>query len=196
MNRFPQIYTRVISKLESKLPSYLKYHNPAHTLYVLEMAEFIGKKEKIADRDLFLIKIAALYHDCGFIIQRKDHETISCEMATKELPEFGFPEEEIKKICGMIMATKIPQKPKNKLEMILADADLEYLGTDNFGEISQRLYLEMKHFEPDLTVEQWNEIQVNFLTNHHYHTNYCQTHREPKKLLNLEKIRKNMRQLG
>jgi uncharacterized protein len=196
MNNFQQIYTKVISKLENRLPSYLTYHNPAHTRYVLERVEEIGKQEKMPEDELYLIKVAALYHDSGFTISRKDHEEISCEIACQELPEYGFEQKDIDKICGMIRATKIPQQPKTKAEMILADADLEYLGTDNFKEISQRLYREMKHFQPDLTVDQWNEIQVNFLTSHHYHTNYCKKNREPRKLLNLEKIRKNLRKLG
>ena len=121
---------------------------------------------------------------------------MSCEIAAQELPDYGLKKTEIDQICGMIRATKIPQNPKTKAEMVLADADLEYLGTDNFSEISQNLYREMKYFQPDLTVEQWNEIQVNFITGHHYHTTYCKKNRAPRKLLNLEKIRKNLRKLG
>ena len=49
-------------------------------------------------------------------------------MAKEELPKFGLSEKDIELICGMIMATKIPQNPKTKLEKIIADADLEYLG--------------------------------------------------------------------
>ena len=35
---------------------------------------------------------------------------------------------DIEIICGIIMATKIPQRPKNYLEEIICDADLNYLG--------------------------------------------------------------------
>ena len=51
----------------------MHYHNPAHTLYVLEKVVEIGEKENIPEKELFLIKVAALYHDSGFTKSRKDH---------------------------------------------------------------------------------------------------------------------------
>lgn len=188
---FEEIRAQVTAKLDKEIPPYLKYHSPEHTWYVLEKTIHIAKKEFVSEKELLLLKIAALYHDTGFTVQRENHEEIGCHIATKELKEFGLTAEEIEQICGMIMATKIPQRPKNRLQEILADADLEYLGTDRFDDFSNRLYLEMKHFQPDLSIEQWDEIQVNFISNHHYHTSYCRQFREPNKLLNLEKIRKS-----
>lgn len=185
-----------MSKLESDLAPWLKYHCPDHTKYVLAKAILIADKEGISDEDLYLLKIAALYHDIGFTISPKDHEAISCKIAKKELKEFGLNPEEISRICGMILATKIPQQPSNKLERIIADADLEYLGTDEFLEVANRLYEELLHEKPDLSVEQWNEIQYNFISNHKYHTDFCKQHREQKKLENLEMLKNSFRKSG
>ena len=142
--------------------------------------------------DLYLLKIAALYHDTGFIISKDEHEAISCEIATKELKELGLDSEEIEQVCEMIMATRIPQNPTSDLAKILADADLEYLGTDKFLKFSQKLYKELLHYTPDLSLDQWNEIQVKFISKHHYHTNYCKQNREPKKQKNLNLIMKQL----
>lgn len=191
---FKRIYKEVMSNLERNLPSWLYYHSPAHTRYVLDKAEFLAEQEGIRGRDLFLIKVAALYHDLGFLKDRKDHEITSCEMASKELPAYGLSSEEIKKICHMIMATRIPQDPKTISEKILADADLEYMGTDKFMEISEYLYQELHHSQPDLSRDQWNEIQVDFLSNHSYHTKYCKVHREPIKAGNLAELQKALEQ--
>ena len=38
----------------------------------------------------------------------------------------------------LILATKVPQKPKNKLEKIICDADLDYLGREDFDNISDK----------------------------------------------------------
>lgn len=192
MNEFRQIYKKAISILVNKLPSWAHYHSPGHTEYVLEKAIFIGEHEQISERDMFLLKIAALYHDSGFTLGRKNHEKLSCKIAEEHLKEFRLSPKEIETICGMIMATQIPQKPTNHLENILADADLEYLGTDKFDEYSNNLYLEMQHFRPDLDSREWNKIQVGFISNHQYHTEYCRQNREKKKLENLEKIRKEL----
>lgn len=193
MKNFQHIYKKVMSKLESNLAPWLKYHSSEHTKYVLAKAILIADKEGISGEELCLLKIAALYHDTGFMISPKNHEAISCEIAKKELKEFGLKSDEISTICGMILATKIPQQPTNKLERIIADADLEYLGTDRFIEFGNRLYEELLHEIPDLNLEQWNEIQYNFISKHHYHTDFCKQHRKQKKLENLEMLKESFR---
>jgi hypothetical protein len=77
------------------------------------------------------------------IIQAENHEAISCQIAEEILVQFDYSPEQIQKIKGMIMATRIPQTPTNHLEEILADADLDYLGRDDFEEISERLFKEL-----------------------------------------------------
>lgn len=189
MNLFDQLYKRIITNLEINLPRHLTYHNPNHTRHVLEKVILIAEKENISDQELYLLKIAALYHDTGYQVGNKNHEGESCRIAELELAELGFKKAEIDQICGMILATQIPQQPKTYLEGILADADLEYLGTDEFDLISNKLFIETKHFQPNLTLEKWYNIQVDFITKHHYHTDFCKKNREPNKLKNLEKIK-------
>lgn len=89
--------------------------------------------------------------------------------AAEELPVFGLTSAEIQKNLG-IVATLLPQKPTTHLEKILADADLEYLGTDRFKEISHQLYRKTLDSQPDLSKKQWKENEIKFLSNHHYHT--------------------------
>jgi len=192
---FNQLYERIIGDLEENLPLYLTYHSPNHTKLVLQKTILIAEKEKISDDELFLLKIAALYHDTGYKASNENHETESCRIANKELSELGLATAEIEQICGMIMATKIPQQPKTHLEGILADADLEYLGTSKFEAISNKLLAEMKYFKPDLTLKEWYDIQIRFIHKHHYHTEFCRKNREPEKLKNLENLQKKARLL-
>ncbi|MDT0643455.1 HD domain-containing protein [Zunongwangia sp. F363] len=193
MDQFHKIYARVISNLEKNLPSWLHYHSAAHTRHVLDQTIFIAGKEHVKGEDLFLLKLAALYHDTGFMKSREKHEEISCSIAHKELVNDGLEKEDVDKVCKMILATRIPQKPETKLENIIADADLEYLGTPQFNAISNRLYKELLHYHPNMSREQWNEIQIDFISKHSYHTNYCKQNREPGKLANLEHIKKEVR---
>ncbi len=128
-----------------------------------------------------MLKTAALFHDSGFIIKAKGHEEISCNYAKEYLPSFGYSEEQIKIICGMIMATKIPQTPQTKLEEIIADADLDYLGRDDFFEISDCLYKELLSSGVVNNEEQWNVFQVDFFEKHHYFTQLSKELRDEKK---------------
>lgn len=183
---FKAIYGEVISTLESKLPSYLTYHGVHHTKYVLERATYIAEKEKVSKKDLFLLQIAALYHDIGFIEGHEDHELKGCKIARENLTKRGFTENELEKICGMIMATKIPQHPNTHLERILADADLEYLATKRFKEIGDTLFQELKHRDKSFTRSKWNKLQIDFMQNHEYHTDYCRRYKSFRKKRNLE----------
>lgn len=178
---FENIYKKIISRLEQELPGSLAYHNVNHTKYVVEKAVKLAASENITGRELELIKIAALYHDTGFLLSHIEHENLGCLIASRDLQELFLDPVEIDMICGMIAATKIPQRPKNILEKIVADADLFYLGTSNYNQFSKKLYKELKHFDPSINDEKWLKIQVNFLSSHSYHTKYGKEILEPVK---------------
>jgi uncharacterized protein len=188
---FEEIKNRIYEDILEKLPSHLTYHNLDHTAYVLEKAIFLANQSQVEASDLELLKLAALFHDTGFIDNPKDHEEKGCVIARSYLSE-EYSEEQLLKISGMIMATKIPQSPTNHLENILADADLEYLGTDLFEQIGENLFQELKHFNPNFTEQAWDELQLVFMQKHHYHTEYCRQNREPKKQENLLKVKKRL----
>lgn len=185
---FTDLHGQIITMMDRELPSFLSYHSTDHTEYVIQQSEVIARTENIDESVLYLIKVAALFHDIGFIRQYKDHEAAGCEIASGILTNFGFLQEEISQICGMIMATKIPQRPGTIHEMIVADADLEYLGTSLFEPISQLLYKEMHYLDPRLSKADFNLIQINFLRKHSYHTDFCKQFREEKKNEHLRKL--------
>lgn len=188
---FEEIQHTIYREILAKLPQHLTYHNLDHTAYVLNQVIFLAKESHVSEEDLHLLKLAALFHDTGFIDNPKDHEEKGCKIAEKYLAKDYSPAD-LGKIHGMIMATKIPQSPGNLLENILADADLEYLGTDLFEKIGETLFEELKHFNPDFTVQAWDELQLVFMQKHHFHTEYCRINREPKKQENLLKVKKRL----
>lgn len=181
----------ILTRLKDELPSYLTYHGYHHTWDVYEMTIEIAMSEGITDeKDLTLLKTAAIFHDSGFILAYNGHEDLSCEIVREKLPEFDYNEEQIEKICSMIQATKIPQNPQTQLEEILADADLDYLGREDFYAISSSLFEEFKSINLLKTEEEWNKIQVKFLEQHHYFTKTCIQRRKDAKEKRLVELRK------
>lgn len=179
----------ILKKMGDELPGHLFYHGLHHTRDVYSAAVMIAKEEGItSERDLALIKTATLYHDSGFTIDYQNHEESGCDLARKTLPGFDYSQDDIDVICGMIMATKIPQNPQNKLEEILCDADLDYLGRDDFYEIGDTLFSELKFYNKIKDEQQWNKIQVSFLNAHQYYTNFGKTHREQQKQIYLKDL--------
>lgn len=182
----------MMSRLESQLPEWLYYHSPGHTRYVIKKSIFLAAQEGIAEEDLELLKLAALYHDSGFLLGPENHEEAGCELASDDLMAYGLERDKVDQICRMIMATRIPQRPESLLEKLLADADLEYLGTSNFYTFGNDLYREIQHFNPKMSQEEWDKLQVDFLMAHTYHTDYCKKHLEPVKLEHLAQLKEKL----
>ena len=112
------------------------------------------------------------------------------------LPKFGYTDNEIDKVCEIVMATKIPQTPNSHLAEILCDADLDYLGRNDFDEISESLYEEFKFRKIITNREVWDNIQVNFFNSHHYFTATNRDIRNIQKVLNLQKIIERIKTYG
>ncbi len=186
---FEKAKETVVSHLDKNLPADLFYHGIHHTLDVFDAALVIAENEKIDSADdLTLLKTAALLHDSGFTIDASKHEECGCDLARDILPACDYTDSQIDQICGMIMATKIPQQPLNLLECIICDADLDYLGRDDFFKIGDTLYQELKAYNKIQDVLQWNQLQISFLSNHRYHTLFSQGNREIKKQENLKVV--------
>lgn len=184
----------ILGKLKKELPKYLSYHSVEHIKDVYDSAKMIAKEEGVKGDDKQLLLTAALFHDSGFLSQQKEHEKLSCDIARESLPQFGYTPEQIEKICGMIMATKIPQTPHNLLEQIICDADLDYLGRDDFYTIGNKLFSELSIYGMINTEDEWNRLQIRFLENHHYFTATAIKMRKAQKDKHLELIKSKLGQ--
>lgn len=178
----------VINLLNNKIPDTYYYHNVEHTLYVMQNVVEIGKAENCTELEIELLKTAALWHDTGYINIYVGHEAESCLLARKYLPVYGYRDNDIEKICGMIMATKIPHTPKNKLEEVIVDADLAYLGTEQAAILANNLFRELNLLNPALSKEAWNNTEIGFLESHRYYTNYCLKNMQPHKMVYLNSL--------
>lgn len=185
-----------LAKLQQELPLELKYHSLEHTLAVMHSCEILAAKENISEFEAEILKTAAAYHDIGFTQSYQNHEENGCLIAAEVLPDFGFGPDLIVQIQGMIRATKIPQSPKTPLEEILCDADLDYLGGDQYGEISQRLYEELGLKGHSMSKEEWLDLQIKFLEQHHYWTRFAQEKLGDRKEMVLNRLRKERSSLN
>ena len=182
----------IMKVLEKGLSDKLHYHSIAHTKDVVKAVERIALSEGVTDEGLFLLKSAATYHDAGFVEQYDKNEPIGARMADEILPKYGYTEQHIQTIKELIFVTQIPHQPKNKLEEIMCDADLDYLGRDDFHEIADRLRRELKEHGKIDSDRKWDEIQVIFLTQHKYFTETSISTRRAKKLQNLDEVKERL----
>jgi hypothetical protein len=167
---FDKKHGSVMQRLRFELNVKYLYHDCRHTEDVIRQVQEIGYRENVNQHEIALLKLAALYHDLGFLVQRVNHESAGVELFMKESIDSGISDEEKQTIADLIMVTKIPQQPKTLLESIICDADLDYLGREDFPSIAEFLYLELKDSGEISERKRWNEIQLSFLEAHHYHT--------------------------
>lgn len=188
MDEFQKVKRKVIGRLHG-LSSDLTYHCLNHTLDVVDQSIRIATEEQVVDyRDLHLLKIAALYHDTGFLQSYNDHEEKSCEIFLEDADRYCLKAEEKSVIINLILATRIPQRPVTLLEKIICDADLDYLGRDDFFSIGDNLRREYLSYNVISDDEQWEQMQLKFILNHKFHTISSQKLREPAKQFNFTKL--------
>lgn len=185
---FTAAKSHIIRLLAQGLPEGLYYHGLHHTLDVVAAADRLATAEQISVHERELLLTAALLHDAGFMNQYEQHEAAGCEIARKVLPQFAYTQEQVTHICDMIMATQIPQSPQDHLGQILCDADLDYLGRNDFFQIGETLYQEFKERGIIQNEESWNRLQVNFLSKHAYFTPTAIATRRAAKINHLQAV--------
>ena len=179
----------ITEKLRTELSAELSYHNIRHVLDVYEIADKLAGMEGIAGEDRNLLLTAVLFHDSGFLRSKNDHETASCEIATQNLPAFGYEPKQIDRILGMIRATRLPQTPHNLMEEIICDADLDYLGRDDFWTIGTTLFEELKRSGVVSSLAEWDHQQIAFLEKHSYFTKSANATRKATKEAHLAELK-------
>ncbi len=189
---YPAAKAFICYLLKTALDGRFSYHGLHHTLDVLQATTDLCHAEQVAPYETLLLQTAALFHDAGFIRDPMDHEGSSCELVREHLPRYDYTPREIEQICDLILATKIPQQPKSHLEQIICDADLDYLGREDFFAIAETLYIELHCFQRISNEKQWDLIQVQFLSEHQYFTETNRRRREKGREKHLEVLKKKL----
>ncbi len=179
-----------------QLPSMLTYHDLHHTLDVVEAARRIGTAEGLSDDELEIVLLAAWCHDIGYARTYSGHEAAGAEIARLFLTEQGYPPERIEAVAGCVVATIFPQKPSNRLESVVCDADLSHVGRKGFLDSGDALRQEWAaalgmHY----TDSEWLENNLKFLHGHSFHTASAVAMYGQRKRANIEKVEKRLRKL-
>ncbi|MGB5189874.1 MAG: hypothetical protein WBN54_07395, partial [Robiginitalea sp.] len=66
-------------------------------------------------------------------------------------------------------------------EQILSDADLDYLGREDYPQLSEALYQEFLHFGVVENQTDWLDVQIRFLEGHQFQTDWAKNNRTENK---------------
>ncbi len=154
-------------------PRDFHYHDIEHTTNVAQATLRIGRKSNVSRTDLENLQIAAWFHDLGYQEGVADHEEESVRIMKAKLREWDVDESRISEVERLILATKMPHKPTDILTGIMCDADLFHLCQPDFYKSSEKLRKEInctccKSIQP----AEWVRMNLEFLKNHRYFTEY------------------------
>ena len=167
------------------LDSKYLYHNLHHTERVIKSAIKIGSDYGLKDSEWKVLLTACLLHDYGFIKSHVDHEEIGAELSESILKDYGYSNKEISSVQSLILITKAIAIPNNDLEAIIRDSDLEYLGSNDFEYISEKLKEEWLLCGVVSSESEFYQLQLDFLINHQFHTEFMRKNGKKLKEKNL-----------
>ncbi len=171
----------------------LLYHNLRHTQKVVQRCHEISGAYTISDTDLFVLIVAAWFHDAGQLSGASlNHEARSVTVMRDYLEGIITDNKIIDLITGCILATTIPHNPSTLLQEILCDADTYNLGTKEFLYTDSQIKREYELRNHTSSVD-WDKNVLSFLLKHKYFTSYCQALLKEGKQKNIEIVIKRIR---
>lgn len=169
--------------LDDRLSEDCVFHSKNHTNDVLKNVKIIGDYCKLNEDEMNIIMVCAIFHDVGYVVDYANHEYESVKIASEFLINRNIDAESVKQVCDMILSTKVPQNPKNKLERILCDADLMHLTYEDYFTNIELMRQEWNNVgKEDLNEFDFHTSSLKFFQSHHYHTEYGKNILLPLKL--------------
>ena len=185
-----QVKKHVVLFFKTKGDQKFVYHNLSHTEAVVSNAAKIAGYYQLGEKETFIVITAAWFHDTGYFTgDPLDHETRGADIAAAFLKGIGVDDETTEAVRQCIIATRMPQSPKNLLEQIVCDADLYHFGTDHFAERNKLMRKEAEwRLGKKISKDEWRRSTALFMGAHEYHTDYSRNLLQDKKNKNLNAL--------
>ncbi len=182
--------------LSEKLPEEIVYHSLDHTKEVVHAALEIGKNSGLNDAELEILELAAWFHDLGFSKTIANHEDCSAEIALEFFGKHGYEDKKATQVVGCIMATKMPQTPRNLMEESICDADLLHLATEEYFEKAKLLRQEMEVIKDQkISPLEWMKMNRSFIKSHTFFTDYARKTYGEQEQENLNRVKKKLKKM-
>ncbi len=183
--------------LSEKLSPDYRYHNLKHTQRVVKSTRELIAAHDLNDKDNEILLLSAWLHDTGYTLGTDEHEQSSTGIANEFLTAQGYPDEDIKRVEQVILATKRYHEPDGLLEEIIRDADASHFAKKSYLETCEQLREELKLLGiADYSNKEWLDANLKMLKREHqYNTSYAIENWTEGKDKNIELIRKERKSM-
>ncbi|MEN8229241.1 MAG: adenylate/guanylate cyclase domain-containing protein [Bacteroidota bacterium] len=190
--RLGDLEDRIFEGILNKLPETLYFHKLKYARKVYNQSFLLCRSEEIDQEDRLLVRTAALMLFTGLTQSFNNFENRSSVISREILPDFKYSETQIDQICNLILSTKMPFNPNNKLEQIIIDARMEYIGRPDYTSAIKLLFQELKEAGIKINGQQFKKQQLELLYGFEFFTLAAQRLREipgPDQMATLEQER-------
>jgi predicted metal-dependent HD superfamily phosphohydrolase len=179
----------VTNYLNDHLDPKFSFHNIDHTIAVVEAVNKICNEVQLDEHGRRILQVAAWFHDVGYTERMDQHEDVGARLAETFLLNQDADKSDIDMVKNCIIATHYPQHPLNEIEKILCDADMFHLSGKNYCREMQTLRNEWTLTkDKEFSDTEWIRTNIEFLSHHSYHTDWCKENLEKKKQKNIQKL--------
>jgi adenylate cyclase len=168
--RLSDLEDKVMDFLSENLPDSLHFHRIEYAKKVFAQSFLLCRSEEIEQEDRLLVRTAALMLFTGLTQEYHNFENRSSVLCREILPDFSYSESQIDQICNLIMATKLPFEANNRLEKILIDTRMDFIGRPDYSSQIKLLYRELKESGSKMNGQQFKKQQLELLYNFNFYT--------------------------
>ncbi|MES2573838.1 MAG: HD domain-containing protein [Bacteroidota bacterium] len=186
----------ITTLFKERLDSRYSYHNLEHTKNVVAGLETISTAENIDQENTDILLLAGWFHDAGYIDGSENHEKRSVKIALDFLQDATVSDSIQQKVSDLILATAFNYTPKNQLEKIIKDADNAHLANENYPDSLEQLRKEWENsINKTYCNTDWFVLNIDFLKNHQYYTEFAQKKWQNLKEENLKLIEEKLQNI-
>ncbi len=178
--RLSDLEDLVFESILNNLPEYIHYHTLKIAQKVYDQAFLLCRAEEVDQDDRLLIRTAALFLNTGLTQAYNNFENRSAVICREILPDYQYSEKQIDQICNLILATKLPFDPQNRLEKILIDAKMDFIGRPSYSTKIKLLHQELNEAGIKINGQQFKNKQLELLFEFEFYTLSAQRLREVK----------------
>ncbi|WP_313111352.1 Pycsar system effector family protein [Aequorivita sediminis] len=174
---------------ETRLSAVNFYHDIHHTRRVVDDISQLAEWEGCSEEEIKILKLAAWFHDTGFVEVDKGHEQVSVKIVQEFLSANQVSKDVIDLVTDLILVSIKDLKPKTKLQKLIKDADCSHVAAENYFEVSNLLRKENAlKLDTSFTDLEWLEGNKEFFEWHKFYSDSAKLKWEPLKALNLREL--------
>jgi len=157
--------------MKANLPENIAFHNYNRTAKVARIGDTLSIQSDLRENEKMLLHLAALFIDSGYCEDSHNSAAAAAMLARNYLSGKGLDDASIKAITESIEAIGYPQQPVSLIAQYLCDADMYYLGSNNYSLNTELLRKEISLVDKvNYSDKDWIRKQLQVLEDHTYFT--------------------------